>query len=223
MAMSSGRSTLRPVRRGHPAGGLRDPEHSGATVRFNYVNLFGVLVSVALVSSSGVSTATSTSNGIASTNSASTNRPSSKKRDRSIQGYRTDLDQSRDQFTQVRDRLQETEASLAAARRDLDRLGQERDQLRTSVTNWAAAVAARDEHLEAAASQLRQLGADRNEAVNRSTSWRSNTMRSWKNSTTARNSKPHGVVAYNRGGPARRTAVPLALTISMPFAKPSTS
>ena len=41
--------------------------------------------------------------------------------------------------------------------------------------------------------------------------------------TTARNSKPHGVVAYNRGGPARRTAVPLALTIRIPFAEPSTS
>lgn len=88
-------------------------------------------------------------------------------RDRSIQGYRADLDQFREQVTQTRRRLNETEANLVAARRELERLGQERDQLRTSITNWAAAVAARDEQLETAASQLRQLGADRNEAVSR--------------------------------------------------------
>lgn len=88
-------------------------------------------------------------------------------RDRSIQGYLADLDQFREQLTQTRQRLSETEANLAAARRELEHLGQERDQLRTSITNWAAAVAARDEQLETAASQLRQLGEDRNEAVSR--------------------------------------------------------
>jgi septal ring factor EnvC (AmiA/AmiB activator) len=88
-------------------------------------------------------------------------------RDRSLQGYRADLDQFRDQLTQTRRRLQETETSLAAARQNLELLGQERDQLRTSVTNWASAVAARDEQLATAAHQLRQLGEDRNEAVSR--------------------------------------------------------
>jgi ABC-type transporter Mla subunit MlaD len=44
---------------------------------------------------------------------------------------------------------------------------QERDQLRISVTNWADAVAARDEQLEEAAGQLARLGADRNDAVTR--------------------------------------------------------
>jgi methyl-accepting chemotaxis protein len=88
-------------------------------------------------------------------------------RDRSIRGYRADLDQFRDQLTRTRQRLKETDASLAAARHELAQLARERDQLRIAVTNWADAVAARDARLEEAAGQLEQLAADRNEAVRR--------------------------------------------------------
>jgi len=136
-------------------------------VRFQYVNLFGVLVLGCLCVlqwrvNRELNLETNRLEQLRLDQQAQL-----EERDRSIQGYRTDLDQFRAQFTQVRDRLKETEASLADARRELEHLGQERDQLRTSVTHWAAAVAARDEQLETAASQLRQLGADRNEAVNR--------------------------------------------------------
>jgi chromosome segregation ATPase len=86
-------------------------------------------------------------------------------RDRSIQGYAADLEYFREQLTRAGDRLKETEVSLAAKRKELALARHERDQLRISVTNWANAVAARDEQLEEAADQLQRLGKDRNDAV----------------------------------------------------------
>jgi methyl-accepting chemotaxis protein len=88
-------------------------------------------------------------------------------RDRVIQDYLADLDQFREQLSRVTNRLKETEGDLAATRLELAQLTQERDQLRISVSNWADAVAARDEQLEEAAGQLARFGADRNDAVTR--------------------------------------------------------
>jgi len=61
--------------------------------------------------------------------------------------------------------LKETTDKLAATERELRQALAEGDQLKSSVTNWAAAVAARDERLKQAANQLKTLAAERNHAV----------------------------------------------------------
>lgn len=76
-----------------------------------------------------------------------------------------DLERVREQLTRVTDRLAEAEAALAEARIELGQMSEERDQLRVTVSNWAAAVDARDLQLADAADELKRLGADRNDAA----------------------------------------------------------
>lgn len=85
--------------------------------------------------------------------------------DKTIKGYVADLETFRKQLARANVSLKETEKSLAGAQREIRQLSNERNQLRISVTNWAGAVAARDEQLKQAAEQLQKLASDRNEAV----------------------------------------------------------
>lgn len=82
-----------------------------------------------------------------------------------LKGGASDLDGFREQLTRAATSLKETEAKLAALDRQVKQLTNERDQLKTSVTNWAAAVAARDVQLTKAGADLQKLAADRNAAV----------------------------------------------------------
>ena len=82
-----------------------------------------------------------------------------------IKGYAADLDGFREQLARASSALKETETKLGTAERQALQLGAERDQLRMSVTNWAAAVRARDEQLKGANDHLRKLADDRDEAV----------------------------------------------------------
>lgn len=82
-----------------------------------------------------------------------------------LKGGASDLDGFREQLTRATTSLKETETKLAALDRQVKQLTNERDQLKTSVTNWAAAVSARDAQLKQAGTDLKKLAEDRNAAV----------------------------------------------------------
>lgn len=82
-----------------------------------------------------------------------------------LKGGVTDLDIFREQLTRATASLKQTESKLAALEQQVKQLFNERDQLKTSVTNWAAAVAARDAQLKQVGAELQKLAADRNAAV----------------------------------------------------------
>lgn len=82
-----------------------------------------------------------------------------------LTGSTSDLDSFREQLTRAAAARASAETRLTTVERDLKQLQIERDQLRTSVTNWAAAVTARDEQLRKAAAEATRLAAERNDAV----------------------------------------------------------
>lgn len=85
--------------------------------------------------------------------------------ERALRNLQADLAQFKEQFTQSQAELGGTRQKLRAAERDARQLSTERDQLKTSTTQWAAAVADRDERLKEAGAQLRRSADDLNAAV----------------------------------------------------------
>ncbi len=83
--------------------------------------------------------------------------------DRSLKGCADDLEHFREQLTRANTSVKDLEAKLAPVERSVHQLTIERDQLKTSVTNWANAVAARDEQLRKAEESLTKLAGERNE------------------------------------------------------------
>jgi chromosome segregation ATPase len=86
---------------------------------------------------------------------------------RTSAGQSSDLASLQTHLARVNDDLRNTATSLAVAERRVTQLASERDQLKSTVTHWAAAVAARDERLKEAASQSKALAAERNDLVNK--------------------------------------------------------
>lgn len=84
---------------------------------------------------------------------------------RVLVGQGADLERFRAHVIEASDRARDLAAKLARVEADARQLAVERDQLKASVTNWSAAVAVRDERLQAAAGQMKELGDARNEAV----------------------------------------------------------
>jgi chromosome segregation ATPase len=85
--------------------------------------------------------------------------------DKVNQGQAADLESFRGQLARTHATLKEVEGRLGAAERDLLQRSAERDQLEVSVTNWAAAVTARDQQLKSLNEDLQKLAKDRNEVV----------------------------------------------------------
>lgn len=82
-----------------------------------------------------------------------------------LTGGASDLDGFRAQLTRATASLKQAESKLATLEQQVKQLTNERDQLKTSVTNWAAAVAARDAQLKQAGVDLKRLADDRNATV----------------------------------------------------------
>ena len=82
--------------------------------------------------------------------------------EKTIKGQVTDLDTFREQLSLATTSLKETETKLAKAGREIAQLETEREQLKASVTNWAAAVTARDERLKEGNERIKQLGEEMN-------------------------------------------------------------
>lgn len=86
---------------------------------------------------------------------------------RTISGLSSDLDGFRIRLQAASTGAKETEAKLRSLERDVHMLTVERDQLKASLTNWIAAVTARDERLRESAAQIQEVAAGRNAAVAR--------------------------------------------------------
>ncbi len=84
---------------------------------------------------------------------------------KTLKGYVADLDELRKQLTLTHTSLKETESKNAVTDRQVRQLTAESEQLKASVTNWASAVAARDERLKETYEQIQKSAQERNDAV----------------------------------------------------------
>jgi len=85
--------------------------------------------------------------------------------EQTISGLSSDVAQFKQLYAQAHTELGESDHKLRAAERKATQLAAESDQLRTSVTNWAAAVAGRDDRLKEANAQIRKLADDLNSSI----------------------------------------------------------
>jgi chromosome segregation ATPase len=85
--------------------------------------------------------------------------------EQTVAGLNADLLVLKGQFAQTKTTLEETRQKLHTAERETVQLASERDQLKVSVTNWAAAVAVRDERLKEANSHIRRLADELNMSI----------------------------------------------------------
>jgi chromosome segregation ATPase len=85
--------------------------------------------------------------------------------EKTIKGQAADLDTFREQLSLATTSLKETETKLTKAVRENVQLEAEREQLKISITNWAAAVTARDERIKEANDRLKKLGEDLNASI----------------------------------------------------------
>ena len=80
-------------------------------------------------------------------------------------GLASDLSRFKEQFKEIHDEATETVGKLRKSEQENAQLQTERDQLKASVTNWAAAVTARDERLREVNERLRDTAARLNDSV----------------------------------------------------------
>ncbi len=85
--------------------------------------------------------------------------------ERDARGLKADLLEFKDSLTTTQAGLNETQAKLLTAERQLRQVAAERDQLRATLTNWATAVEVRDRHLEQANNRIRELADELNASI----------------------------------------------------------
>lgn len=85
--------------------------------------------------------------------------------EKSIRGLTTDLTVLKEQFGQSHSNLTATRASLHKLEGASRQSALERDQLKESVTNWAAAVTARDERIQTANQEILSLSGQLNASI----------------------------------------------------------
>jgi len=84
---------------------------------------------------------------------------------RTISGLTDDLARFKSDYATARAEATELQKKLRTFEHANEQLTREREQLKESVTNWAAAVAVRDERLTEANTRLRDLATQLNETV----------------------------------------------------------
>jgi chromosome segregation ATPase len=85
--------------------------------------------------------------------------------EKSLQGLTDDLALFKEQLGRAQSELSESRKRTAELERSSQQLSTERDQLKESVTNWANAVAVRDERLTTANNRIRDLADQLNASV----------------------------------------------------------
>lgn len=85
--------------------------------------------------------------------------------ERNARGLTDDLARFKEQFTQTRAELAETEKKLRTAEQISSQLTTERDQLRESIITWSKAVAERDAKIKEANVRITELGSQLNESI----------------------------------------------------------
>jgi chromosome segregation ATPase len=84
---------------------------------------------------------------------------------KAIGGLTDDLARFKTNYSAARTEATELQEKLRRLEHEKDQLANDCEQLKESVTNWAAAVAARDERLDEANTRLREIAARLNETV----------------------------------------------------------
>jgi chromosome segregation ATPase len=84
---------------------------------------------------------------------------------RTLAGLTGDLDRFKADYTTARTEATELQEKLLEREHEREQLALQSEQLKSSVTNWAAAVAARDERLTEANTRLREIADQLNETV----------------------------------------------------------
>lgn len=82
-----------------------------------------------------------------------------------LAGATADLEQFREQLGRVTTEARAAEGKLSAVQDQVDQLTSEREQLKHSVTNWAAAVEARDGQLREANRRIQELADELNATI----------------------------------------------------------
>jgi chromosome segregation ATPase len=82
-----------------------------------------------------------------------------------LRGLNEDLNQLKASLATERDLRSQAEKKLAASEVADEQLTRERDQLKAAISNWANAVALRDERMKEANARIEQLAADLNASI----------------------------------------------------------
>ena len=82
-----------------------------------------------------------------------------------LKGVNEDLDQLKTSLATERDLRSQVEQKLRPIEATNEQLTVERDQLKGTITNWANAVAQRDERMKEANARIEQLAADLNASI----------------------------------------------------------
>jgi uncharacterized phage infection (PIP) family protein YhgE len=85
--------------------------------------------------------------------------------EKAANGLNADLARFKEQFKEAHSDANEARQSLRKLENENSQLLREREQLKVSVTNWAAAVTARDESLKEANERLRDTASRLNESI----------------------------------------------------------
>ena len=82
-----------------------------------------------------------------------------------LKGLNEDLNQLKASLATERDLRSQAEKKLITAEAATEQLTRERDQLKGAISNWANAVALRDERMKEANARIEQLAADLNASI----------------------------------------------------------
>jgi chromosome segregation ATPase len=82
-----------------------------------------------------------------------------------LKGLNEDLDQLKTSLATERDLRVQVEQKLKPVEAANEQLTLDRDQLKGAISNWASAVALRDEHMKEANTRIEQLAADLNASI----------------------------------------------------------
>ena len=85
--------------------------------------------------------------------------------EKSASGLNADLARFKDQFKQAHAQVNEARTAIRKLEEENSQLVRDREQLKVNVTNWAAAVAARDESLRQANEQARDTASRLNGSI----------------------------------------------------------
>ena len=85
--------------------------------------------------------------------------------EKAANGLSADLARFKDQFKEAHADANDARKTIREWEQKHEQLARERDQLKISVTNWAAAVTARDETLNQVNERLRDATASRNDSI----------------------------------------------------------
>ena len=132
---------------------------------FQFVNLFGVLLLVAVCAIQWQRDRRLNLDLIQHEKMRQAQEQKLAEQERNIRGLTADLASFKEQFMRTHTELAESRNQLNETERIARQMTTERDQLQSSITNWSRAVAERDSKIKEANARIGELGTQLNEAI----------------------------------------------------------